>query len=227
MNGVNYLLVVFLATFSFGLFKGYRKGFLRLAVYLAGLLMVIIIVTKISPYVSDFLIDNTNVYNMVREKIVDLYVNQNNVSPEVNQTETIQNFGLPQIMADALIRNNTEDMYSKLAVALFEEYLSVYLAKIVIRAGSFVGLFVAFGIIMFIILMAIKIIEKIPVLKTFNRMLGMVAGGGMVIIFVWIFFIAITMLFYDSLGNWMLNQIKSSQILTFLFNNNQLFKFIL
>lgn len=230
MNGVNYLLIVVLTTIAFGMIKGYRKGFLRLAVYLAGLIMVILLVTKISPYVSDFLINNTDVYTDVKDKIIDMYLNQTgneSAFSQNNEVETIQGFGLPEIISTALITNNTEDMYTKLAVALFEEYIAGYLAKLVIKAGSFVGLFIILVIGMFCLLTAIKIIEKIPVLRTFNRCLGMIAGAGMVIVFVWVFFIAIMIFFGDSLGSWMLTQVKSSIFLSFLFNNNYLFQMLL
>ena len=230
MDGVNYLLIVVLTTIAFGMIKGYRKGFLRLAVYLAGLIMVILLVTKISPYVSDFLINNTDVYTDVKDKIIDMYLNQTgneSAFSQNNEVETIQGFGLPEIISTALITNNTEDMYTKLAVALFEEYIAGYLAKLVIKAGSFVGLFIILVIGMFCLLTAIKIIEKIPVLRTFNRCLGMIAGAGMVIVFVWVFFIAIMIFFGDSLGSWMLTQVKSSIFLSFLFNNNYLFQMLL
>ena len=223
-------MVVVLASLLLGVIKGYRKGFLRLAVYLAGLIMVIIIATKVSPYVSDFLIENTNVFTDVRAKIVEIYLEQTGNESVVEagrQAETIQGFGLPEIVSNTLISNNNDDMYSKLAVALFEEYISVYLAKIIIKAGSFVGLFVVLGIVMFCVLAAIKIIEKIPVLRTFNRLLGMLTGGGMVLIFVWVFFIATMIFFSDSLGSWMISQVKSSMILSYLYNNNLLFTLLL
>lgn len=228
--GVNYLLIVTLVAILIGIIKGYRKGLLRLAVYIAGLILVVLIVTKISPYVSDFLIDRTNVYDNVRQKIVTIYEEKNNINDNSqieNQNATIESYGLPEVIAGALITNNTQDMYSRLAAVLFEEYISGYLAKIVIKAGSYFVLFVLLAIGMFCVLTTIKIIEKIPVLKTFNRMLGAIAGGGMVIIFVWVFFVGIMMFFYDSLGTWMFSQVKSSAILSFLFNNNLLFKVIL
>ena len=227
---VNYLLIVTVLAMLIGIIKGYRKGFLRLAVYIAGLILVVLIVTKISPYVSDFLIDRTTLYDEVREKIVRIYEEKNQAkdnSQIENQKATIESYGLPDVIAGALTSNNNQDMYKKLAAVLFEEYISGYLAKIVIKAGSYFILFVILAIAMFCVLAAIKIIEKIPVLKTFNRLLGVIAGGGMVVVFVWVFFIGIMMFFYDSLGTWMLNQVKSSVFLSFLFNNNYLFKMIL
>lgn len=239
MYEVNYLAAVFLIALLVGVIKGYRKGFLRILVYLAGLVVVLLIVTKISPYVSEFLIEKTNAYDVVKQKIETVYREHQGQSAYSTETEESENsdasdtnlivelFGLPDILSENLMNNNNEDTYSKLAVALFEEYVSGYLARLVIKAGSFCGLFVALAIVMFCVLAAIKIIEKIPVLKTFNRLLGMFAGGGMVVIFTWVFFIAAIVFFYDSVGKWTLTQIKSSSILSYLYNNNYLFRFLL
>jgi len=230
MGGVNILLVVFLTTFAFGVFKGYRKGFVGLIVYLISLVMVILIATKISPYVSNYVIENTNAYENVREKVIDFYLNKTEETvslDEENQPGGISEIGLPEIVASAIISNNTEDMYSKLAAALFEEYIAGYLAKMAIRAASFVGLFIVFTILSFCIIAAMRIMERIRVVRTINRLLGMVTGGGIVILIHWVFSIAIMMFFYDSLGSWMMKQVQSSVILSFLFNNNLLFNVLL
>lgn len=230
MSGVNYLLIAVITALLFGVLKGYRRGFLRLAVSLASLIFVILIVTKISPFVSDFLINNSGLYENTRQRIITIYAEQNSVLDNTvseNQNITIESYNLPEIITGTLRSNNTKDMYGKLAAALFEEYIAGYLAKIVIKAGSFCGLFVILGIAMMCILAAIKILEKIPVLRTFNRLLGMFAGFGISLIFVWIFFLAIMIFFGNSLGNWMFMQIKSSRILSFVFNNNLLFQFLL
>lgn len=230
MSGVNYLFVVVLASMIWGIIKGYKKGFLRLVVHIVGLILIIVIVTKVSPIVSDYLMNNTPIYEDIRGKIVTLYSEKNgvldNTVPE-NQNLTIESYGLPKLISSALVTNNTKDTYSILAAALFEEYISGYLAKIVIKAGSYFVLFVILSVILMCILGAIKILEKIPVLKHFNKILGMLAGLSITILFVWVFYIGVMMFFADSLGGWLLLQVSDSQLLSFLFNNNLLFKLVL
>lgn len=230
MDSTNYCLIAVLIVLLLGVIKGYRKGFLRLAVSLVSLVFIVVISTKVAPYVSDFVINNTSTYENVRHKIIEVYADKNgaidNSLPE-NQGATIDSYGLPELITGALISNNNSDMYHKLAATLFEEYISGYLAKIVIKAGSFCGLFVIFGIIMFIVLTTIKIIEKIPVLKTFNRILGVFAGLSISLIVIWIVFIAIMIFFTDSLGMKMLAQIRDSIFLSYLFNNNMVMKLLL
>lgn len=198
---------------------------MRLAVWLLGLVGVIFIVTKTSPALSRQLIEKTSLYDNVRTKIVSIYNEQAEESidsPDV----AVDSLGLPEIISSDIIKSCAGEMYQKLAATLFEEFISVYLAKLVIKAGSFVGLFALLAILMCILLAAVKLIEKIPVLKTFNRMMGVCAGLSISLIMIWVFFLAIMMMFGNSLGSWLITQVQGSKILAFLFNNNILFKFI-
>ena len=227
------LLIAVLIVLIIGAVKGYNRGFLRLAVWFAGLIAVLFIVTKISPYVSDFLIKNTSLYDSVRARIIEVYEEQNekelpdNTLPgDAKENEFIDSFGFPALITDSIKTNNTSEIYNKLAVTLFKDYISGYLSALSIKAGTFVGLFLLLALIEFILFLAIKILEKIPVLRTFNRLLGMATGITLSLVFIWIFFIAVMMFFAHSFGEWVFAQVGQSPILTYLFNNNILFDLV-
>ncbi|MBO4890513.1 MAG: CvpA family protein [Lachnospiraceae bacterium] len=227
------LLIIVLAVLLFGAVKGYRRGFLRLAVWFAGLIAVLFIVTKISPYVSDFLIKNTSLYDNVRQRIIVAYEEKNaNDIPDDSfrgderENRVIDSFGFPDLITNSIKSNNTSEIYDRLAVTLFKDYISGYLSALSIKAGTFVGLFVILAIIQCVLFLAIKILEKIPVLRTFNRLLGMATGITLALVLVWVFFIAVMMFFGRSFGAWVFSQVKASRILTYLFNNNILFELV-
>lgn len=229
-----YLLAAVIIILIGGAIKGYKKGFLRLAVWFAVLIASLFIVTKISPYVSQYLVNNTGLYNDVREKIITAYENRNETIPsgegEVpgNERENfvIDSFGFPDLISDTLKTNNTGEIYNKLAVTVFRDYIAGYLSALAIRAGTFVGLFVLLAVIWFILITAIKLLEKIPVLRTFNRLLGMAMGITLALVFVWVFFLATMMFFGHTFSGWVFAQVRASRLLSYLFNNNILFELI-
>lgn len=230
MGEINYLLAAVLIVMLVGILIGYRRGFLRLAVSFVGLILVIIIVTKLSPVVSDYFVNNTEVYNDVKSKIITLYYEKNHtdgVELLEDQNLAIQSYELPELISAALISNNNSEMYNLLAASLFEEYIAGYLARVCIKAGSFVGLFVALAIILFIVKSMIKVLEKIPVLKSINRFFGMVTGLSISVILIWVFFIGTMIFFMDSMGNWVIHEVNRSSVLTYLFNSNMLLKMLL
>lgn len=224
------LLIAVLIVLIFGAVKGYRRGFLRQAVWFAALIATLFIVTKISPYVSGFLIDNTTLKDKVKAKIITVYENErDDKMPEVagpgdeRENVLIDSLGLPSLISDSLKSNNTTEIYDRLAVSLFEEYIAGYLSMLSIKAGTFVGLFIVLAVLEFVLIMAVKILEKIPVLRTFNRLLGMAVGLTLSLVFIWVFFLGAMMFFGHSFGGWVFAQVGNSRILTYLFNNNILF----
>lgn len=227
-----YLLIAVIIVLAAGAVKGYRKGFLRLAVFFAGLIAVLFIVTRISPYVSNFIFENTTLYDNLREKIVTAYENRNSevttgeIPGKGQENDTIDSFGFPDLISNSLKSNNTSEIYEKLAVSLFRDYIAGYLSALSIRAGTFVALFIVLAVVEFMVIMTIKIVEKIPVLRTFNRLLGMATGITLALVFVWVFFLAVMMFFGHSFGTWVFAQVKASRFLTFLFNNNILFELL-
>ena len=227
------LLTAVIIALIIGAVKGYRKGFLRLAVWFAGLIAVLFIVTKISPYVSDFLIRNTTINDVVKEKIVTAYEEKNAGSGTEDEpagkdreNQVIDSFGFPDLIADSIKSNNTGEIYEKLAVTLFRDYIAGYLSELSIKAGTFVALFLMLWILGLVIIMAIHVMEKIPVLRTFNRLLGMATGITLALVFIWLFFLAVMMFFGNTFGGWVFSQVKASRFLTAIFNNNLLFELI-
>jgi len=229
----NYLLIAVIIVLIFGAVKGYLRGFLRLAVWFAGLIAALFIVTKISPYASDYFIKNTSIYDNVRQKIITAYESSDSdkdvesaASENERENKKIDSFGFPDLISDSLKSNNTSEIYDRLAVTLFEDYIAGYLASLSIKAGTFVGLFIILAIAECALILATKIIEKIPVLRTFNRLLGMATGITLSLVVIWIFFLAVMMFFGQSFGGWVFANVRSSKFLTYLFNNNILFELI-
>ena len=145
------LLSAVLIVLLIGAVKGYMKGFLRLAVWFAGLVAVLFIVTKLSPFVSDFLINNTSIYDNIRGRIITAY------ESEYVEKGTIDSFGFPELITDSIESNGTSQIYDRIAVSIFTDYISGYLSTLAIKAGSFAGLFVILGIAELVLITAIKI----------------------------------------------------------------------
>lgn len=228
---INYLLLgvaVFLLACSL---HGYRKGFLRIAVSLVSLVVIIVVVTYIAPYVSNYLIEKTPVYENVRNKMVEAFAESGiNIDTTDNQitdeNAEIESYGLPEVITGALIENNTEETYNSLAVDVFEDYISGYLSRMVIKSGSFLILVAILWAAIYALLFTADILGKIPVLRTFNKLVGLGAGLAVGVIIVWLFFLVIITFFGQELSSLMLSYINKSQTLKFLFNSNQLFKYI-
>lgn len=226
---INYLFICILAFLFICAVHGYKKGFLRIVISLVGIVVIIMVVTVISPVISKIIMEKTPVYNNVREKIVEVFKENNSVRDNTdleNQIETIESYDLPELLTGALIENNKEEIYNALAVTVFEDYISSYLSKMIVNAGSFIALVAILWMALWFLLFTADIINKIPVLKTFNRLMGMGSALLVGVIMVWLFYFVVLTFFGGEISSAMIASIKQSHLLTFLFNTNQLFKYI-
>lgn len=228
---INYLEVIVAAVILMAAVHGYKKGFLRLAVSIAGLIAIVAIVVRIAPIVSEYIINNEKIYDMVREKTIDIFSDEVakdiDISDIKSQTEAIEALKLPDVLTGALIKNNNQDMYDSLAVSLFKDYLAGYLSRIMIKGAVFVILFLVFAAVMMVLFTATNILSKIPVFKTLNKLTGLVAGGSLGVFAVWIAFLVILVFGSNSLLPKILPDINSSILLTELFNRNILLGLLL
>ncbi|HKM21253.1 MAG TPA: CvpA family protein [Lachnospiraceae bacterium] len=226
---VNTLFVIVVALLAISAVHGYRKGFLRMAISLFTIILVIAIVTVISPYVSNYLTNHTKVYDQLKEKVVEVFADKNEVydnTIEENQIKTIETYELPDIIKACLIENNTTEVYHSMMVSLFEDYVAGYIARMIINAITFIGLFLMLAILMAFVIFSADIIAKIPIIKGFNKLLGMFAGLFSGLLIVWVGFFVAIIFFGNTVGTKMLTYINDSVFLTLLFNTNLLVKFI-
>jgi len=223
------LFIAVLILFTYFIFRGYRKGFLRIAVYFAGMIIILVSVRKLSPKVSEYLIENTSTYVQIKEKISDTLEEKNSVfdnTVEENQKLTIDSYDMPELLKTKLLVNNTTEVYKKFLVSMFEDYVSSYLAKVAVNALAFVGMFVTFWIAFRIVLMLCNIISKIPIIKGINKLAGALLGLIEALLITWIFFFIVIVFMGDGLGNKLIIMVNQSQFLQTLFNSNILFSIV-
>ena len=72
------------------------------------------------------------------------------------------------------------------------------------------------------ILSTLKIISRIPVIRSINKLSGLVVGTAEALLLIWIVFIIIVVFEFGGISSLILANIKESQILTYLFQNNLL-----
>lgn len=225
---INWLFAVVVALFAILIINGYSKGFLRIVVSFMGTIVVMIAVIVISPRVSGYILNNTDIYEHTRQKVVDVFLDKmySDSGDTVDTTDALNDLNIPDILKNDFIEKNASEMYQALLKTLFDEYISGYIARLIIKAGSFVGVYLLLTIALWILAKSTDIIGRIPVIKGFNKFLGLLVGGVEALIIVWISFFVIIMFLGNELGGKLLSSVQSSVFLTFLFNNNVLFRFI-
>ena len=144
--------------------------------------------------------------------------------PKQMQIAAIEGADLPDVFKNLLLENNNSEVYQKLGVTTFAEYVSKYFAKLVIEIIAFLITFLFATIVIRAVVFALDFVTALPVLGILNRLAGVLVGSTSSFIIVGILFIVITLLYTTTIGKQAMGMIREDQILSFLYDNNIIMK---
>lgn len=217
---MNWLLLVVIALIAGNIVWGYSKGFLRVAYSLVEWLLIFLVISKGTPYVLDFLNENTNIpqqltmhcEKQLQESVGDwLDPNvEDNISTE-NSELPYAEIKLPVVLVDNLLENT--GAYTKLAEGV---------AQLAVEGLAYLLAIVLTLLVFYLIGKVLKIVDKIPVIHGLNRLLGVGAGFVKGMMLVWLLFGLIAFCVGTAWGQFLLPYIYEAEILTWLYENNYL-----
>ncbi len=226
ISDINWLLVAVLAVLIFFTYSGYRRGFVKLLISLLSMVLTFYLIWVVTPYISDYLINETRLYETVKEKLDTTFEEENAKRDNTiyeNQVETINSYEVPGTVKNVLESNNTKDVYNSLAVGIFEDYVSCFLAKIIIKIISFVAAYILVMLLLKMTFLSMEIIAKIPVIRGINRIAGMFFGFGEGMFIVWMGYLVGAIFFTEKFNS----MVESSRILSYLYEKNIILQLLL
>ncbi len=208
---------------------GHYKGFIKLAVSAAALVITMIVVHAAMPQVTGFLKNNTKIYEAFEnsmEKAAGLDETADAQEP-AGQRQIIEGMELPKQLKEALLENNNNEVYRVLGVDRFTKYVARYLANSVINIIGFLFLFVLVFAGLKIVTVWLDLVARLPLLSGMNKVAGAVLGGAEGLFFLWIAGLFVTAFAGTEGGRALIHQIESSPWLSFLYNHNLLSGFVM
>jgi ABC-type multidrug transport system fused ATPase/permease subunit len=191
---------------------GHYRGALKQCVSLGALILTIVLVKIATPYMTDFIKDNPSIRQSAAEAILDAAgweePSAENTELPAAQRIAIENLNLPQSVKETLLENNNSEFYHMLGVDQFAEYVSTYLADILINAVSSIILFAVVYILIHLVVRWLDLIAR--------AVLGLIQG----LLFLWIGCFLVGIFSATPLGMTLEEQINASTWLRFLYQYN-------
>lgn len=218
MNWVLIGVAVFLIICAF---SGYYMGLIKKLFRLFSFIVTIIAATAMTPYISDFIVENTSIYNKIESNIsgmfTELYDDKDNEGKSgIDKAES----SMPDIISDILLEGEAKEMI----VEEINDYFSSQAARIIVNSISFFAAFVVIQIILRTTVFTLDIITNLPIIKGINQYAGLALGLCEGIVWVWIFFLIVMFIGTSEIGIIINSQIRDSEFLSYLYNNNYLYK---
>ena len=166
MSWLTYVILIFTAL---AVFRGARKGFLRMALSMGFLVLVLLITIWLNPKVGDYLRSQEGFYGKIEDSC-SKYLDSNfwkevpeeaGKTPEM-QENLIEQLPVPQVLKDKLTENNNTEVYDLLQVESFKDYLAGSLAYWICSAIAFVVTFVLAVLVVQLIMCALDLLTELP-----------------------------------------------------------------
>lgn len=199
---------------------GHYRGFIRQAVSMVALVATLIIVDTAMPQVTAWLKDNTQVHTWVAEHMEESLGIQDTAQMPAEQRIIIEGLNLPEDIKELLLENNNNQVYEILGVEAFTEYIGNYLANMILNLVGFVILFVVVYVMIRLLMNALDLMAKLPILSGLNQIAGALLGGVQGLFFIWIASLVITACSSMSWAMKLIAQIEASKWLSILYHYN-------
>lgn len=206
----------------------WQKGFLRAAFGFLPMLAALAGANIASPYVGKFLRETPlfdSLSGSIRDSMgLDAVMQEGAMQ---TQTEIIEAMPLPDFLKEALLENNNPVIYQLLDADSLKEYIAGFLANVCLNILSVVLAFLLIYIVVTVVLHALHLFSKLPVLSFFNHFMGFLIGGIKGVFFVWLGFAVLT--FFQCRANLegLFSAMEKTYVADILYENNILQQLIL
>lgn len=196
------ILIIALCTFI-----GYKRGLIKVAIKLLSFIIAIIIALTLYKPTANYIIQNTeiddNIQNAITEKILP------EGATEEDEVEITTN--IPEMILEGA-ENTVKSISATLTAKLIE-------------ISSLIAIFIITKIILRVITLISNLIEKIPVIKQFNKAGGTIYGiiQGFLVCFT---ILAVTSLISPFINQSYIEMINNSFLASKLYDNNILLNII-
>ena len=202
------------------------SGFFRLAVSMVAFIATLVIVNMAMPKVSVMLKENTPIVTWIQqgvEKASGLEFAQEAEAGEgllAEQRMAIEGLNIPKEIKEMLIANNNNEVYQALGVEAFTDYIGNYLANIIVNLVGFVLLFVMIYAAIHLIMGALDVMARLPILSGLNKVAGALLGGVQGLLYLWVGCLILTAFSSAGWAMAVINQIEASGWLSILYHYN-------
>ena len=239
--------VAVLAVLIYCGYRGYRRGFLRVVYSLFGWMIVLGIVSWCTPYLTQYLIENTALESYFQQKCEDYLEKTASEKLEDYKTETQADTGtgteteapaadssgtsdgvrLPESFTRQLTGELADSAGTILAESGMYSELAAAIAHFIIEGISFFISFLLSGFLMRAVGRMVNRISRLPVIHGADKSLGMAAGVCKGLLIIWLALYILALCAASDAGEQVLGYVKQSRFLLYLYDNNMILELLM
>lgn len=224
MNWVDMCIFAILAINSL---IGFNQGFIVSIFSLAGLMISYFAARLYYPIIAQFILNNQGIYDKIRGFVDKRLYSMFEGKPDIFGTASLlEGLNLPKPLADIISKSPRVGSYTSEVSKYALDIMSEALTRIFIDVISLIIAFILARIILIFVVRILSIFSDLPILKQFNKILGLAFGLIKGILIILIIFAILTPLISVSPNGALAEGVFSSKVGYYLYDNNILLKYL-
>lgn len=246
---MNWLAIIVLIFMVLHMLFGYVRGLMRMIYSLAAGIVLVIVVSFVTPYSSDYVYSHTTIgvkieegcHQKLREAVKNMGKSEKNGKSHENEEllgALFKNLGvdLPEAALRQLlnsVESIDESMELNASADKMLEKTGVYtelskkVAKMTVTAITYICIFMIGWMASRIFFVFLKVVDHLPIISTVNHLAGMGVGIINGLLLIWIVFAVIAMAVSSSVGQTLIADIYECPPLKWIYENNPILTLIL
>lgn len=227
------LIIATLLIVAFNMWRGHRKGLVHIVLSLCSTLAAVVIAALLAGPINDYIADNTGIYTAIENqtgKLLDKEEGDNKQALETpvsgdenafknSARQVMDSLGIPVSVQDTILGVDIAEL-AKDGVKTAQDVVVRALTKCVGVAIVFILLFVVMKVVLAIVIRALDLLNKLPIIGDINQFAGMLVGGVYGIVIVWLALVIVNMFANMEWAQVVLNGISGNPVAEFIYNSN-------
>lgn len=245
---MNWVLIGVVLVLLGSAYMGWKKGVVKIMLSLVALIATLLITMVLTGPVGNIVKDNTKAYDSLYTKVaeavgkkedvtsavdeLDQYNGQTDIDEAQLQSEVnrvIDKFEFPDALKGHLKSVDIEGFIDNGVTGVQDAivtYLATQITNIIYNAIVFVCVFIIVYVVLAIIIKLVDFVSMLPVIKQINKGVGLIIGLIKGLLYVWLFFIIMSLICNTEFAATVFAYINDNKILTFLYDNNLIMKLL-
>ena len=208
--------IIIVAIIALCLFLGYKRGLTGSLLKILSFVLAIVIAFILFKPVSNLVINHTNWDDSLKESIKQ-FITEKTATPEAKSE-------LPQVIVDYIDETMAESINEAKEVAIDNTAQSV--TNLIVNAGVWIAVFIIARILLIFIKFITALIAKLPVIKQFDKLGGIIYGILEAFVILYLLLAIISFIAPTLNDSGFIDAINKSFIGSVLHNNNLLLKIL-
>lgn len=211
---------------------GAKEGLVHKLASMIAMVLSFIIVAVSLPYATQFLKTRTPVYEIISDRCEKSVGKQlERFSSEIGYTSTlkltqaeqevlISRLPIPERLKSQMTYFNTQQGYKDLRASTFQDYISYYLATVILNVATFVILTFVVKLSLQAVIGFLDLLASLPGVGFLNSLMGGALGLLEALFLFWLFFLVLTLISGTRIGAHLMAEVQASRYLSYLYRMN-------